>query len=224
MSDIKFTDRQRAAISAPVSNILVSAAAGSGKTAVLTRRIIESLLDPEKNVGIDDMLVVTFTKAAAGELKDRISAALSKAYASDISNKKLRKQLTEIENAHISTIHSFCLDLIKEFHESLSLPSSMKVISSSECAQLYQNIMENVIEARYEKDTEEFNRFVENFISLRDGKIAEMLLEYYQKLLSYPVGVPVGQNRDAVERADPCGKLLKGHIFPPPFLREYLIP
>ncbi len=189
MSDIKFTDRQRAAISAPVSNILVSAAAGSGKTAVLTRRIIESLLDPEKNVGIDDMLVVTFTKAAAGELKDRISAALSKAYASDISNKKLRKQLTEIENAHISTIHSFCLDLIKEFHESLSLPSSMKVISSSECAQLYQNIMENVIEARYEKDTEEFNRFVENFISLRDGKIAEMLLEYYQKLLSYPDGV-----------------------------------
>lgn len=194
MSEIPFTNRQLDAIRAPVSNILVSAAAGSGKTAVLTERIIQNLLDPEKQVGISDMLVVTFTKAAASELKSRISSSLGRAYSKDIANKKLRKQLMEIEGAHISTIHSFYLDLIKEYHERLSLPSLMKITSPSESQLLYRGIMDSVIDERYEKDTEEFNRFAENFISLRDGRLADMLLDFYEKLSSYPDGVEYVKN------------------------------
>lgn len=188
MAEIDFTPRQKDAIYAPVSNILVSAAAGSGKTAVLTRRIIENLLDPERDVGISDMLVVTYTKAASGELKDRISAAISDAYAKDITNRKLRKQLMDMESAHISTIHSFCSDLIKEYHEVLSLPSSMN-ISTSEAELIYKNIMDSVIDERYEKDTGDFVGFVNQFTSLQDKKLGDSLLGFYKDLQYYSEGI-----------------------------------
>ncbi len=186
---IEFTDRQKDAINAPTADILVSAAAGSGKTAVLTERIIKTLLDGESTVGIKDMLVVTFTKAAASELKTKIANAVANAYAENPSNRFLRKQLMDVENAQISTIHSFCADLIKEFSQKLSLPLSMRIGDSAEVKLLYKNAMDSVIESRYENDRQMFNTFVENFVSLRDGVLCDTLMSFYETLLSYPEGI-----------------------------------
>jgi len=189
MKKIEFTERQKDAINAPVADILVSAAAGSGKTAVLTQRIIKNLLDSDSGIGIKDMLVVTFTKAAASELKMKISNAVAQTFAADPTNKFLRKQLVEVENANISTIHSFCADLIKEHSEELGLPLSMKITDTAQIKLLYKSVMEEVISEGYSNDTAEFNAFAENFVALRDGALSDTLEAMYEKLLSYPEGV-----------------------------------
>ena len=113
MVSTKWTKEQREVIDHRNGNLLVSAAAGSGKTAVLVERIISMILDTEEKVDIDKLLVVTFTNAAASEMRERIGDAISKALENDPSNERLQKQILFLNRANITTIHSFCLDVIK---------------------------------------------------------------------------------------------------------------
>ena len=111
----EWTKSQSNAIHADGCNILVSAAAGSGKTAVLVERIIQKITDSDKPVSIDRLVVVTFTKAAAAEMKNRIRVELDKLIALNPSDQNLIRQQTLVNNARITTIDSFCLDIVRNY-------------------------------------------------------------------------------------------------------------
>src|SRR5690606_10528202 len=113
-SDATWTDEQWQAIWAKGQDMLVSAAAGSGKTAVLINRMIEKVLDEKEPISVDELLVVTFTNASAAEMRHRMSKALEKAVAQNPESKHLRQQLRLINKAQISTLHSFCLSVVKQ--------------------------------------------------------------------------------------------------------------
>ena len=194
MAERKWTDAQREAMSCDSPDILVSAAAGSGKTAVLTKRIIDKLTDKEHPADISRMLVVTFTKAAAGELKERIASALNAAMAEAPGNKRLRRQYVLLSKAKIATIHGFCLDLIKQNFEALDLSPSVKVSDAAQSALLMEQVADAVIDNYYSAlpgytDIEDFVSFADNFISLQDNGLSETLISLYEKVSSFPRGV-----------------------------------
>ena len=141
-----WTAAQKHAMEAQGRNLLLSAAAGSGKTATLTARIIRSLTAEENPADISRLLVVTFTRAAAGELKTRISAALSKALAEHPGSRHLTKQLISIGSASICTIDSFCLSLVRSHFQILSLPPDFRLADETELAVLRRTLMEDLIE------------------------------------------------------------------------------
>jgi len=113
MADRKWTDSQLAAINTRDRTLLVSAAAGSGKTATLTERIISSILDERDPINIEDMLIVTYTRAAVGELRERIGKAVKKAISERPKDERLEKQLHMLPSAKISTIDAFCADILR---------------------------------------------------------------------------------------------------------------
>ena len=121
MGKTRWTDEQLQAIETRKCNLLIAAAAGSGKTAVLVERIIRIITNEESPVDIDRLLVVTFTSAAAAEMRERIAAAISKALENNPNSKNLQKQLTLLSRANITTMHSFCLDAVSYTH--LTLPT-----------------------------------------------------------------------------------------------------
>ena len=135
--DKNWTEGQLRAINERGCDLLVSAGAGSGKTAVLTERIIRRLTDETDPGEITRMLVVTFTKAAAGELKERIGAAVAEALAKQPKNKRLARQLTALDRAKISTIHSFCLDILRENPDSSELSAGFRIADAAEIQVAY---------------------------------------------------------------------------------------
>ena len=141
---VTWTPEQSAAISLKDRTLLVSAAAGSGKTAVLTERIIKKLTDKENPSDISRFLIVTFTKAAASELKSRISKAITEAISEDPANKHLSRQLLLLNSAKISTIHSFCLDVIKKNLQALDLPRGLSVANDTEMLLYSREIMNEI--------------------------------------------------------------------------------
>ena len=193
---VKWTPMQSAAINIKNKTLLISAAAGSGKTAVLTERIIKRLCDKDEPADISRMLIVTFTKAAASELKTRISKAIGKAIADDPLNRHLTRQLLLLSSAKICTIHSFCLDIVKKNLKSLGLPEGVTVSDESETALLSHDIMNNVINDAYNGVFDEGFE-AENFTLLADmfsqngsdDGMCDSLLELYNKLSSYPEGI-----------------------------------
>ena len=186
-----WTAAQKHAMEAQGRNLLLSAAAGSGKTATLTARIIRSLTAEENPADISRLLVVTFTRAAAGELKTRISAALSKALAEHPGNRHLTKQLISIGSASICTIDSFCLSLVRAHFQMLSLPPDFRLADETELAVLRRTLMEDLIEEYYDKKTDGmFAALTEHFTGMRnDGDLAPMLTEIYQKIAAFPEGL-----------------------------------
>ena len=187
---ISFTKAQTAAIETKGKNLLVSAAAGSGKTATLTERIIRSLTDTENPSDISKMLVVTFTRAAAQDLRQKIFKALSLAIADDPKNKHLSSQLVKLENAKICTIDSFYYDLLRENSSSLGLPSNLRIADTAEAALLAKEIMDATISDFYNRDLEAFSRFAESFVSIRGmSRLGVVLLDLYSHISSYPEGI-----------------------------------
>jgi len=187
--DIKWTAAQEAAMNIRGKTLLVSAAAGSGKTATLTERIIRRITDKDAPADISKMLIVTFTRAAAAELRVKIFAALSSALASDPSSKHLASQLTKVSSAKICTIDSFYFDLIKANSASLGMPSNMRIADDSEYILLAHSVMERAIDKKYETD-EAFPKFVECFgTAKQSNSIAEIFLDLHQKLESVPDGI-----------------------------------
>ncbi|HZG73286.1 MAG TPA: UvrD-helicase domain-containing protein, partial [Chondromyces sp.] len=114
--NVTWTDDQWKAIMAKGQDILVAAAAGSGKTAVLVERIIQKIINKEEPINVDEMLVVTFTNASAAEMRNRIGEALEKAIESEPQSRHLRRQLSLLNKASISTLHSFCLEVIRKYY------------------------------------------------------------------------------------------------------------
>ena len=132
MSEVKWTPEQSAAINLHGNNILVSAGAGSGKTTVLIQRIIKRLLDYDNPVDVDKLLVVTFTNAAAAEMKHRLAVALNKAIAERPYDRHLSRQLSLLQRAQITTLHSFCLDVVRKYSYLLDLDPQSKIANETD--------------------------------------------------------------------------------------------
>ncbi len=192
---VKWTPEQSSAISLRDRTLLVSAAAGSGKTAVLTERIIKKLTDKENPSDISRFLIVTYTKAAASELKSRISKAISAAISEDPSNKHLARQLLLLNSAKISTIHSFCLDAIKKNLQTLNLPKGLSVANDTEMLLYSREIMNEILDEAYSgnfvegHEIDNFEDFIDTFAKNgNDSAVTEIFLGLYKKLMSYPEG------------------------------------
>ncbi len=187
----RWTDAQKQAINARDCTLLVSAAAGSGKTAVLTERLIERLRDPEHPADLDRMLIVTFTRTAAGELKERIACKLAEALESDPTNRYLAKQLSSVSGAKISTIDSFCADLVKHNFDKLGLPCGMHIVDEGELSLMKSKIMNALFDDLYggQIDFDDFERFTDVFISDRDDSLPELFLSLYHRLSSFSGGI-----------------------------------
>lgn len=183
----KWTNAQQKVIDARDKNILVSAAAGSGKTAVLVERIINRILDKKNPIDIDKILVVTFTNAAAAEMRERILKAIDSELEKNPDNEHLQKQQTYIHNASITTIHSFCLNLIKEHFDEIDLEPSVRVAEETEIELLKSDIVKEVLEEYYLAGDEDFLSFVRQFETKRsDEYIEKMILDLYGKAMNFP--------------------------------------
>lgn len=184
-----WTAAQSAAMNTRHKTLLVSAAAGSGKTATLTERIIRSITDPNTPADISKMLIVTFTRAAADELKSRIFSALSEELAKNPSDRHLSEQLIKLGSAKICTIDAFYLELLRSNFSTLGLSSSFRIADPVELELLGQTVMEDVIDFFYETDND-FPTLVECFTSTRStGQLADTLLSLYESAASIPEGI-----------------------------------
>ncbi|MBQ8510844.1 MAG: helicase-exonuclease AddAB subunit AddA [Clostridia bacterium] len=184
-----WTKSQLAAITGSGRDLLVSAGAGSGKTAVLTERIIRRLTDDANPGEITRMLIVTFTKAAAAELKERISAALTDALALDPSNKRLSRQLLQLDRAKICTIHSFCLDLLRANPTEAGLPADFRIADDAEIKLLRKSLMNELLEDYFSgaiTDIEGFEDFADGFVGTKsDDGLADIFLDLDETFSSY---------------------------------------
>ena len=178
---IKFTDDQEKAINEK-GNILVAAAAGSGKTAVLVERVIRNII--QNKINIDEMLVVTFTIAAASEMKEKILDAIYKKIEEEKGNNHLKKQLIYISNAKISTIHSFCFSIIKEFFYKIGVSPNVKVGSVEELEILKREALDEIFEEKYEKEDERFIKYISKYAGYRDDKFAKENILIVQNFLN----------------------------------------
>ena len=183
-----WTAQQLRAINDKEGNILVSAAAGSGKTAVLVERIIKLITDSDDPVDIDRMLVVTFTKAAASEMKERIGAAVSKALTENPESSNLRRQAVLLNRADIMTIHSFCLRVARENYNRLGIDPAFRVADDTEILLLKDEVIEALFEEKYASETpEDFLYLVENYSNgISDKNLKELVLRIYDFTRSYP--------------------------------------
>lgn len=151
---VTFTKEQQETIDARNASILVSAAAGSGKTAVLVERIIQMVKDPVHPVDIDRLLVVTFTSAAAAQMRERISQALSDAVDEHPENAHLTRQLTLIHHAQITTIDSFCLYLIRNHFDEIGLDPDFRVADEGEVRLLKRDVLDEMLEEYFARGAE----------------------------------------------------------------------
>lgn len=183
---MKWTADQQKVIDSRHCNLLVSAAAGSGKTAVLVERIIQMISDKENPIDIDELLVVTFTKAAAAQMRDKIAAAIEKMLAAEPANEHYISQLNYINKANILTIDSFCYQVVKEHFHVLGIDPGIRVGEAGELGLLREDVLENVIESFYENNTD-FVSFSDAFSADKnDEKIEDYILKIYTICSSYP--------------------------------------
>ncbi|GAB6181499.1 helicase-exonuclease AddAB subunit AddA [Desulfotomaculum defluvii] len=191
MSDKRWTDEQLAAITTRDTNLLVAAAAGAGKTAVLVERIIQLITDTQRPVDVDQLLIVTFTNAAAAEMRERIGHALSKALEENPFSKRLARQLTMLNHASITTLHSFCLDLLRRYFYKLDLDPGFRVADEVEAELLRLDVLEELLEARYnQEEAEAFGLLVDSYGGQRDdARLQDLILELYRFSSSHPMPV-----------------------------------
>ena len=180
----KWTVSQQNAIDDRGRSLVVSAGAGSGKTSVLTERVLRKLV---AGADIDDFLIVTFTNAAAFDLREKLYEGLNKALADQPDNNHLYRQMFAIESANISTIHSFCLDLIKHNFQSLGLPPKLRVADEAEAQLLLERCADNLFDSLYEKQDRGFLMLVKQLTDQKgDGSLKEALIDIYNRVMSYP--------------------------------------
>ncbi len=196
MSKRTWTESQLSAITHRNSDLLVAAAAGSGKTATLTERVIRRIT--EENADLSRMLIVTFTKAAAEELRIRIRDALTKKSAEDPSDRSLRVKLLMLNSAQISTIHGFCSSLIKENYSALNLPSGMRIAEESETVLLKKRVMDKVIDMYFENElpdeykSDGFSVLFDSLIKSKTAeKLTDVLISVYDTVSSSADGVKI---------------------------------
>lgn len=183
-----WTKNQEDAINSTRGSVLVSASAGSGKTAVLVERVINRLTDENNPTPADRMLVVTYTKAAAAEMKDRIIKSLSKLIKENPFDTNLRRQQLRLQNAHISTIHSFCSELVREYFYILNVSKDFRIADDSELNLLKNEAMEITFDDLYsQKDNSDFLSLVEHFSGNKNDKeLQKAVFKMFDFLLSHP--------------------------------------
>ena len=200
---VQWTKEQTKVIELRNRNILVSAAAGSGKTAVLVERIIRILTDQEHPVDVDRLLIVTFTEAAAAEMKERIRGAIEKELENRPEDVHLQRQATLIHSALITTIHSFCLSVIREHFHVIDIDPGFRIAEEGELKLLKQDVLEELLEECYAEGAEDFLEFVEKMGSGRnDRKLEELILQLYEYSRSYPQ--PEKWLRQCAQMYAPC--------------------
>ncbi len=179
----KLTPQQQQAVDNRGGRLLVSAAAGSGKTKVLVDRLMGYLTDPVHPANIDDFLMITFTKAAAAELRGKIAAKLTEKVAQMPENRHLQQQLQRVYLAKISTVHSFCSDVLREYAYRLDIPGDFRVADERECVEIQNRIMEKLLEQTYnqQEDFPGFRAFVDSQgLGRNDGQVPEIVLKVYE--------------------------------------------
>lgn len=185
--NVQWTEEQQKVIRLRDRNILVSAAAGSGKTAVLVERIIRMLTDSDNPVDVDQLLIVTFTEAAAAEMKERIREAIERELEEKPEDVHLQRQATLIHSAQITTIHSFCLSVIREHFHVIDIDPGFRIAEEGELKLLKQDVLEELLESSYADGKQGFLDFVEKAGSGHsDRKIEELILQLYEYSRSYP--------------------------------------
>ncbi len=184
---MKWTEEQKKVITLRDRNILVSAAAGSGKTAVLVQRILSKIMDPQKPVDIDRLLIMTFTRAAAGEMRERIERALDQALTADPDNEHLQRQMMLIHTAQITTIDGFCSYVIRNYFHLIGLDPGYRTADEGELKLLKEDVLKELFEDYYGEKNEKFTAFVECYASGKsDEGLKELVLELYNASMSNP--------------------------------------
>ena len=186
MSKVNWTKEQQDAIYEKGSNILVAAAAGSGKTAVLVERIINKII--KDKVDIDKLLVVTFTNAAASEMRERVLDAIYKKLEDNPDDDNLQRQITLLNKASICTIDSFCLEVVRNnFYELDNISPNFRIADTAEIELLKQEVIEDIFETKYEEENEDFAKLINTYTSYRDDTpLKELILKIYSYIQSNP--------------------------------------
>ena len=230
-----WTPSQEAAMQLDGKTLLVSAAAGSGKTSVLTERIIRKLTDTEHPADLSRMLIVTFTRAAAAELKGRIAKALTAAMATDPENAHLSRQLFLLGSAQISTIDAFFQKAVRANFERLSLPASFRMADKTEVLPIATEIMDELLEEYYNKYAQNnvqdspfaklqnnpFAQALDHLMSGRsDGKLGIVLRDFLDRFAAEPEGIgmlgrfakELNEEADAEYFTTSYGKVLHNYL------------
>lgn len=183
-----WTKEQLEAITERGCNLLVAAAAGAGKTAVLVERIIRKITDPENPVDIDKLLVVTFTNAAATEMRERIGDALAEALEKDPSSANLQKQMALLDRASIMTIHSFCLEVVRSYFHALDLDPLFRIADEAESALMRLEALDRLFESKYENEDSDslFFRLVESYGGRDDSLLRDTIMTLHRYTSSHP--------------------------------------
>ena len=184
---MEFTKEQRSVIETRDRDILVSAAAGSGKTAVLVERIIQRVLDQQAPVNIDQLLVMTFTEAAAAQMKERIGTAIERCLKEEPNSIHLQKQSLLIHQAPITTIHGFCLNVVRNHFHEIDLDPCFRVADEGECKLLKADVMEQILNAAYEEADADFLYMTECYGAKKsDSVIEDQVTSLYGYAMSHP--------------------------------------
>ena len=187
MAERRWTDRQKQSIEARGGTLLISAAAGSGKTAVLVERVIRRITDPTDPVDVDRLLIVTFTRAAAAEMQQRLSAALAAKMADDPANTLYQRQQMLLPRAHISTVHGFCAALLREQAGAIGLPPRFRVAEEAETALLSSEALDTVLEQSYREQDPAFLALAAQLGGGRsDDGLRSAVLEAYEFMQAQP--------------------------------------
>lgn len=187
MSSPKWTNEQQNVIDSRGGNLLVAAAAGSGKTAVLVERIIQMILNSDLKIDIDKLLVVTFTNAAASEMRERIGDAISKKLDENPEDEHLQDQLVLLNKASITTIHSFCLEVIKSNFHKINLDPNFRIGDETECSLMKLEAIDETFDILYEKNDEKFCYLVDCYAEKRgDSNLQNLILSIYSFVMASP--------------------------------------
>lgn len=189
MAEAVWTEEQKNAIDTRGCTLLVAAAAGAGKTAVLVERIIKRIIDEKSPVDIDKLLVVTFTHAAASEMRERIGDAISRELEKNPDSVRLQSQIAILGKSYITTMHGFCLDVIKNNFHMIDLDPAFRITDSTESVLLKQEVLDEMFDEKYEEGncSEEFLNLVESYGGGKsDKKLQEIVLKLYEFSQSTP--------------------------------------
>lgn len=184
---MSWSPKQVEAIEARNQNILVAAAAGSGKTSVLVERIIQRILDKEQPVDVDRILVVTFTNAAAAEMRSRVGAALSEALNKHPKDKHIERQLVLLNSASICTLHAFCQSMVRQYFHLLELDPKFRIAGEGERSLLKTEVLEALFESKYQQGEEAFLQVVNHYgAEASDEPLHQLVLGLYEFSRSHP--------------------------------------
>ena len=185
----KLTPAQSRAVSDRGGKLLVSAAAGSGKTKVLVDRLMGYLTDPKDPANLDEFLIITYTQAAASELRAKIAGKLTERIASDPENKHLQKQLQRLYLTEISTVHGFCGSILREYAYRLELDADFRVADEEQAGQLRDQVLKDLLENAYVEleDDPDFRLFTETQgLGRTDKDLPELICQVYDSARCHP--------------------------------------